>query len=131
MRKKFKSIKYSEYDLQFIRNNYPIRGSKYCAKKLNRSENAVNKKIKKMGLKIIYKYEYIDGNGYLRNCKDRNNRYLVHRKIMEDYLKRKLLFNEIVHHIDGNKLNNDIDNLKVVSRGEHMNIHRKDLNKSN
>ena len=36
---------------------------------------------------------------------------------------RKLQSNEVVHHIDGNKLNNDISNLKVLSISEHNRIH--------
>ena len=40
---------------------------------------------------------------------------------------RKLKNNEVVHHIDGDKLNNDINNLKLMTRKEHIEIHRKDL----
>ena len=29
-----------------------------------------------------------------------------------------------VHHIDGNHYNNDLDNLQVVSRSEHMHLHK-------
>lgn len=123
----YKSIKYSEDEIKFIKKNYPKYGSKYCAEKLNRSINAINKKIKKLGLEINWKYEYIDGNGYVKNCEDRNHRYLVHRKIMEEHIGRKLKPTEIVHHIDGNKLNNDISNLMIVSRKEHIRIHRNDL----
>ena len=62
--KHYKSIKYSEQEIEFIKTNYPKYGSKYCADKLNRSENAINKKIKKLGLSINWKYTYINGNGY-------------------------------------------------------------------
>lgn len=31
---------------------------------------------------------------------------------------------EIVHHIDGDKLNNKVDNLLWMSRSEHMKLHR-------
>lgn len=35
----------------------------------------------------------------------------------------ELTSDEIVHHIDGDKLNNDIENLQVVTREEHCKIH--------
>lgn len=126
----YTSKKYTDYDIDFIKRNYPKYGSKYCAKMLNRSENAINKKIKKLGLSINWKYEYISSEGYLVNCEDRNNRYHVHRKVMEEKLGRKLSSDEIVHHIDGNKLNNNPNNLELTNRSEHMNKHRKDLTKS-
>lgn len=49
-----------------------------------------------------------------------------HRYVMEQHLGRKLNSNEIVHHIDGNGLNNDISNLEVMSRSEHMKHHYAD-----
>lgn len=48
----------------------------------------------------------------------------LHRRVMEEYLGRKLEPNERVHHIDGNKENNSIDNLYLFSKtGEHTRIH--------
>lgn len=46
-----------------------------------------------------------------------------HRYVMEQFLGRKLLSTEIVHHIDGNKLNNDIRNLQLLSVEQHSKIH--------
>lgn len=47
----------------------------------------------------------------------------LHRYIMECYLGRKLTKDEIVHHKDGNKLNNNISNLELLSRAEHIKKH--------
>lgn len=49
----------------------------------------------------------------------------VHRKTMEDYLGRKLGFNEIVHHINGDTFDNRIENLEILSRAEHSRLHNK------
>ena len=46
-----------------------------------------------------------------------------HRYVMEKYLGRKLESSEIVHHIDGDGLNNDIGNLEVMTRSEHTKHH--------
>lgn len=48
-----------------------------------------------------------------------------HRKVVERFIGRKLLKTEQVHHIDGNKQNNDISNLCLLSScGEHSRLHK-------
>lgn len=48
-------------------------------------------------------------NGYMRE----------HRLIMEKHLNRYLTANEHIHHKDGNKLNNNINNLELMTNTEH------------
>ena len=50
-----------------------------------------------------------------------------HQIIAEIMIGRPLKPNEVVHHIDGNKRNNDANNLIVVTRSEHIRIHAKDI----
>jgi len=58
-------------------------------------------------------------DGYVRDSK--TDRY-VHRLVMEKKLGRRLLNTEHVHHKDGNKKNNKISNLQLVSNSEHRKI---------
>jgi len=59
-------------------------------------------------------------NGYLRF---KNSGRYVHRWIMERHLGRRLYYNEVVHHIDGDKLNNRIENLRLFKNQEEHNRH--------
>ena len=43
---------------------------------------------------------------------------------MENNLCRPLFAEEIVHHVNGDKLDNVIENLEIMSRSEHMKLHR-------
>lgn len=45
------------------------------------------------------------------------------RYLMEVKLNRFLSYSEVVHHIDGNQLNDDIENLLLTTRGTHEKIY--------
>lgn len=49
---------------------------------------------------------------------------LEHRAVVESHLGRILDKNEVIHHINGNKKQNNIENLVVMKNGEHARIHR-------
>ena len=49
-----------------------------------------------------------------------------HRIVMENEIGRLLKSSEIIHHIDGDGLNNDISNLEIMTRAEHARLHTTD-----
>ena len=90
----------------------------------NKSKNPMNKKwTKKMRLKKREQVLERTGKGE----KD-YNKFLgrhEHRVVAERMLGRKLKKNEVVHHIDLNKQNNDEKNLVVLpSNSEHSHLHQ-------
>lgn len=65
----------------------------------------------------------VDDSGYIVVKKNGRN-YKHHRLVMEQYLGRELRKDEVVHHINGIKTDNRIENLQLMSAKEH-NIHHK------
>lgn len=55
-------------------------------------------------------YESVTVNG---------KRHSKHRFVMEQHLNRKLLSNEIVHHKNWDRCNNELNNLEVMDKKEH------------
>jgi DNA-binding Lrp family transcriptional regulator len=111
---------------QYVNNK---KSAREIAKEFKCSRGTVIKKLKKLNIEIrdacyIEYYNnrknsdtphYVDSFGYLKKG---NNRQ--HREVMENYLGRRLSSKEHVHHIDFNRMNNEIDNLFLFEDG---NIH--------
>ena len=71
-------------------------------------------------IEMAYKYRKIKlPNGTTRD---------EHRIIMENYLGRKLEYNEIVHHCNEKHRDNRLDNLELMLRKEHVFYHKQDEN---
>jgi HNH endonuclease len=111
------------------------------AKTLNTSPQPLYKRLRKMGLMRNFgETRKITGatrgennpnwqggrfihNGYVMIWLDGEYLY-EHRYIAEQKLGRKLNPGEVIHHVDGNKTNNDPENILIfASHGEHMKIH--------
>jgi len=64
----------------------------------------------------------IDTCGYMQILID--GKYIrEHVYIIEKSIGRKLEYNEVVHHVDSDRLNNSIDNLQLMTRSEHCRLH--------
>lgn len=70
---------------------------------------------------------YGHGDGYwVIKCRD-GSVLLFHRAVMAATIGRLLRSDEIVHHINGVRGDDRVENLAITTRAEHMNIHRRDL----
>ena len=92
--------------------------SKYCSRRCLWNQNGGrNRKSESWWLNLR---GYIEGriwvNGEQRRVKQ-------HRWIMERHIGRQLNPNEVVHHINGNKTDNRLENLELMPFGKHSELH--------
>lgn len=80
------------------------------------------RKLNKKGYVLILKKGYpgSERSGYI----------LEHRYVMEQFLGRYLRKDEVVHHINGNKLDNRIENLQLMTNAEHTILHHRGSKRS-
>jgi len=83
------------------------------------------------------KYETLHkATGYIYSYKPNHGKrssdsQLKHRVIYENFLGRKLAKNEILHHKNGDKTDNRIENLELMTRNKHNNLHHNWEGKNN
>lgn len=140
---------WSQEELDYLKENYANKNIKEIVTKLNRSLDAIHHKasdleIKKEGkIYIGEEAKNWKGGKFNKICYDGKLRYIMvynpyhpycdnkgyvseHRMIVERFIKRFLLTSEVVHHIDGNERNNDINNLMIFNnQSEHRSFHIK------
>ena len=93
-------------------------------KRLKREYNIYNHLTKQNNIRIVDE-KILKGainKGYNRICLTKNKKetnHFVHRLVIENFV-RELKENETIDHIDCNKLNNNINNLEIVTATENI-----------
>ena len=132
----FRSYLIEKYNLGFSMNK--------ISKELSITPSAVRKYFVKYGIKRRSKTDTLKSEtnpnwkggkrtksdtGYIEiyspNHPNANKRNCVyeHQLIMEKHIGRYIRKGEVVHHIDGNKSNNDINNLMLLTNSDHIKLH--------
>lgn len=90
---------------------------KYCGLECRKGFDKANRK------KAYDDYSVAADSRYLRIWKGRRRSELLHRYIAKKYFGEEMVSGLVVHHIDGNRLNNEIENLRLMTNKEHMSLH--------
>ena len=62
----------------------------------------------------------VDVDNPYRSMLNSDGYILEHRLVMAKHLKRPLTSEEVVHHMDGDRANNNLTNLLLTTRGKHL-----------
>jgi hypothetical protein len=103
-----------------------LRGKKRVFTEQWKQRISIGKKLASVG---ISKGVSRKPSGYIEYTTGPNKGRSVHVVAMEQQIGRRLYANEVVHHIDENRSNNDLSNLKLMTRSEHTSHHAKQRSK--
>lgn len=106
------------------------RANLYCGTKCRNVGIAKNRRSYSLEKSPTWKGgKKLDSTGYVlikSELSTRKDGYIQeHRLVMINHLGRKLEDYEDVHHKNGIKTDNRIENLEVITRSEHMSLHAK------
>ena len=62
-------------------------------------------------------------HGYLAFC-SKSKKIMLHRYLLEQHLGRPLTSAEVVHHINGERADNRLENLVILSHSAHQILHK-------
>ena len=146
-----KIVPWSEREYEMLRELYPIMRAADVAKIIGRTMHAVEHKACALKLgkdaDAFYKirsescrgensgnfknYRRKTTKGYIALYKpghpnaDKNGLVMEHRFIMSEHIGRPIRDDEAVHHINGNKKDNRLENLLLMDLGEHSAYHNR------
>lgn len=102
------------------KNYYKSKKDLFICSKCSAIKNGLKRRKNKLKITI---HDYVKIYFPEHPMSDLRGEVYLHRLIISNKLKRLLKSDEYVHHIDENKENNNINNLKLVSPKEHNTIH--------
>ena len=98
---------------EFRVGNYREKTAKYCSTKCYAND-----------VRGTARNEIVTGNNGYRKIKTGSRPQLAHRYLMEKHLGRELGRNEYVHHRNGDKSDNTMSNLQLISPKKHNALHK-------
>lgn len=123
-----------------IPRHWGSENNKFAKKKISKSQKGNHYHLKKPmsdeAKKKIAESKIIEGKGhtkyrngyvyiyYPKHPKSMKDGYVAeHHLVIEENIGRYLKDNEVVHHINKNKIDNKIENLQLMTRSEHTKLH--------
>ena len=112
-----KPYQWSDEDIEILKENYHLPDHEIQELLPEFSVSAITRKRLDLGLRKHTYEPYVNGEYYQRF--ENGERVWVHKEEASKKIGRELKPKERVHHVDGNKLNNNHENLFVCKNRKH------------
>jgi len=127
---------WSRKEINYLKKHYPRGNSNAIANVLGRTVDDIHNKASKLKIKKDISFMKMGAkNPHWKGGKKMIMGYVAVRKNMKYILEHRLVYNKtfgtrlssgvIIHHKDGNPLNNNPSNLVAMSLEEHSRLHNK------